>query len=165
MTLAAFNQLTSAEAVEYVRPCADIESWIESVVSSRPYSNVEEVLSVAGSRAVDWTPDEVDAALAHHPRIGERASGSSAEADMSRAEQAGVGASDEGVELELIAGNRAYEERFGRIFLIRAAGRSGREILDELNRRLRNTDEEESREVAEQLREIALLRLEGILRS
>lgn len=165
MTLAAFNQLETAEAVEYVRPCADIPRWIEAVVTSRPYSNVEEVLSVAGTRAVDWTPDEVDGALGHHPRIGERASGSSAEAGMSRAEQAGVDASDDGLESELLAGNREYEERFGRIFLIRAAGRTGREILDELRHRLRNTGEDEAREVARQLREIALLRLEGILRS
>ena len=84
---------------------------------------------------------------------------------MSRGEQAGVDAGDAALAAELHAGNRAYEERFGRVFLIRAAGRSGREILDELNRRLDNTDEDEIREVAEQLREIALLRLEGILRA
>ena len=56
-------------------------------------------------------------------------------------------------------GNRAYEERFGRIFLIRAAGRSRPEILAELHRRLALTDDAEAAEVADQLRQIALLRL------
>ncbi|GLJ62257.1 OHCU decarboxylase [Microbacterium barkeri] len=165
MTLAAFNQLTPTEADALIRPAADIDRWVEAVVSARPYSNVEEVLSAARERALDWTDEDIDAALAHHPRIGDRPSGSSTEAGMSRGEQAGVDAGDAALAAELHAGNRAYEERFGRVFLIRAAGRGGREILDELNRRLDNTDEDEIREVAEQLREIALLRLEGILRA
>ncbi len=42
------------------------------------------------------------------------------------------------VAARLAAGNRAYEERFDRVFLIRAAGRSGPEILAELDRRLGN---------------------------
>jgi hydroxyisourate hydrolase len=49
------------------------------------------------------------------------------------------------------------------VFLIRAAGRSSREILDELHRRLATSDEAESREVGEQLGEIALLRLDALV--
>ncbi len=56
-------------------------------------------------------------------------------------------------------GNAAYEARFGRVFLIRAAGRSPEEMLAELERRLANDDETEAREAAGQLAEIALLRL------
>ena len=61
----------------------------------------------------------------------------------------------------LAEGNRAYEERFGRVFLIRAAGRSAAEILDALTERLAHTPAEEEPVVAEQLREIAVLRLKG----
>jgi 5-hydroxyisourate hydrolase len=49
------------------------------------------------------------------------------------------------------------------VFLIRAAGRSSRQILDELRRRLGNSDEAERREVAGQLGEIALLRLAALV--
>lgn len=56
-------------------------------------------------------------------------------------------------------GNRAYEARFGRVFLIRAAGRTPGEMLRELKRRLDNDDETEAREATAQLAEIALLRL------
>ena len=56
-------------------------------------------------------------------------------------------------------GNRAYEEKFGRIFLIRAAGRSRPEILAELQRRLLLDPEAEVKVVAAELRDIALLRI------
>lgn len=43
--------------------------------------------------------------------------------------------------------------------MIRAAGRSGTEMLTELNRRLENLAEQEQQEVKQQLSEIALIRL------
>ena len=59
----------------------------------------------------------------------------------------------------IAAGNAAYEDRFGRVFLIRAAGRSPEEMLAELQRRLGNDDDTEAREALGQLAEIAVLRL------
>ncbi|HBH56481.1 MAG TPA: OHCU decarboxylase, partial [Kocuria sp.] len=64
---------------------------------------------------------------------------------------------------ELERANLDYQQRFGHVFLIRAAGRSLPEILAEARRRMTNTPEDERREVAEQLRQIAVLRLEGML--
>ena len=163
MKLAEFNDLEAEAAAAMIRPAADVERWIESVVSNRPYSNVEELLSVAREASADWTAEDIDGALAHHPRIGERAAGGSKEAELSRSEQSGVDARDDEVRDALARGNRDYEARFGRIFLIRAAGRSAREILAELERRLSNSPEDEIAEAGVQLREIALLRLEGAL--
>ena len=81
---------------------------------------------------------------------------------MSRNEQSGIALSG-GIREQLEEGNRRYEERFGRVFLIRAAGRSAEEILAVLNRRLENTAEDELAATAAALREIAMLRLEGLL--
>ena len=64
--------------------------------------------------------------------------------------------------LALAQGNAQYEAQFGRVFLIRAKGRCGEEILGELKRRLNNSPEEEELEALEQLRQITLLRLEGV---
>ncbi|MBR7552297.1 OHCU decarboxylase, partial [Mycobacterium tuberculosis] len=50
-----------------------------------------------------------------------------------------------------------------RVFLIRAAGRTPEEILAERDRRMTNTPEDELAEVGDQLIEIAVLRLSGIL--
>ena len=59
----------------------------------------------------------------------------------------------------MAAANAAYEQRFGRVFLIRAAGRSPDEMLAEAQRRLENGPDAEAAEALGQLREIALLRL------
>jgi 2-oxo-4-hydroxy-4-carboxy-5-ureidoimidazoline decarboxylase len=56
----------------------------------------------------------------------------------------------------------AYEEKFGRVFLIRAAGRDGPQILAALTERLLNDPEVEARVVRDQLAQIAQLRL-GLL--
>ena len=45
--------------------------------------------------------------------------------------------------------------------MIRAAGRSSEQILEQLTTRLGNDDETESAVVADQLRQIAVLRLQG----
>ena len=47
------------------------------------------------------------------------------------------------------------------MFLIRAAGRDAEEILAELDRRLANDDATERAETVDNLRQIALLRLEA----
>ncbi len=165
MELDAFNRLDAETARAVVRPCVDLDRWVDAVVAGRPYATRAELLDAARTRAAAWTVAEIDGALAHHPRIGERPSGGGAEASFSRSEQAGIGMPPADVAGALAGGNRAYEEKFSRVFLIRAAGRSAAEILDALNERLAHTEEEEIPVVAEQLRQIALLRLEGIIGS
>ena len=82
---------------------------------------------------------------------------------MSRSEQSGVDPADARVADALAEGNRAYERKFGRVFLIRAAGRSASDILAALSERLEHTPAEEEPVVADQLRQIAVLRLKGRL--
>ena len=161
MLLEQFNEADRSEAIAALRPCVDVTRWYDTIADARPYASLEDLWDEAANAAHPFTGAEVEAALAHHPRIGERADGSSREAGMSRSEQAGVDPSDSAVQEALRQGNLAYQERFGRVFLIRAAGRSADEILASLEVRLTHTPEEEDRIVAGQLREIALLRLKG----
>lgn len=165
MKLDAFNRLDAEAARALVRPCADIDRWVDAVVDGRPYASPAELVAAARTSASPWTTVEIDRALAHHPRIGERASGAGVEASLSRSEQAGLGMPGDDVAAALAAGNRAYEQRFGRVFLIRAAGRNAGEILDALRERLAHTEGEEIPVIADQLRQIAVLRLEGLIDS
>lgn len=158
MDIFRFNTLGSSEAAAVLRPCVDIDRWIEAILGARPFRSMDELLACAQNAADPFTEAEIDAALAHHPRIGERAAGSSAEATLSRGEQSTLNLEGK-IAAELLSGNRAYEERFARVFLIRAAGRSSEEILAELRRRLDNDPKVELAEAGEQLRAIALLRL------
>jgi 2-oxo-4-hydroxy-4-carboxy-5-ureidoimidazoline decarboxylase len=163
MQLAVFNEVPRAEAAAVLRPCADVPRWVSEITDARPFASNEALLAFAGRAAHPFTPEEVQAALAHHPRIGERPTAETTEASMSRSEQAGVDPADAGTARALAEGNRAYEEKFGRVFLIRAAGRTAPEMLAALRERLEHSPEEEQAVVAQQLREIALLRLEGVI--
>jgi len=98
----------------------------------------------------------VAGALARHPRIGERASGDPGDVALSAAEQSGVSSSDAAA---LAAGNAAYEERFGYIYLICASGLSGEQMLAALRERLTHDDAAERLVVMDELRKIAALRL------
>ncbi|WP_121030818.1 2-oxo-4-hydroxy-4-carboxy-5-ureidoimidazoline decarboxylase [Terracoccus luteus] len=157
--LHAFNALPDDEARTRVLACLGVPRFADVVVGGRPYADLDALLSTAEDAADDLTDDELAAALAGHPRIGERATSAAHQAEFSAREQSGVDPDDAQVATELTDGNRAYEERFDRVFLIRAAGRTAGEILGELRRRLGNDDAAERAETVTQLREIALLRL------
>ena len=73
-----------------------------------------------------------------------------------------MGGADDETRAALLDGNRAYEERFDHVFLIRASGRSPEEMLAELRRRLDNDEESERAEVTEQLAQITGLRVKGL---
>lgn len=158
--LSELNRLGDEAAAELLRPCLDVDRWVATIIEERPYPSVEALLKVAREAADPFSGDELEAALAHHPRIGQRATGGSAEAALSRSEQAGL-IRDADLDQRLRAGNEAYEQRFGRVFLIRAAGRSKPEIVAQLETRLSNDPETEDRVVAGELREVALARLSG----
>lgn len=166
MRIDELNALDAATARATLAPAADVGWWLDTLVAGRPYPDAEALLALAATEAARWTDADVEGALAHHPRIGERPTGDSAEAALSRREQGAIrgGASDAAdLEQAIAAGNAAYEDRFGRVFLIRAAGRRRPEILAELERRLTNDPDAERAEVHDQLTQIALLRLEGVL--
>lgn len=163
MTLEDLNLLPEPVARQRLAECLDVERWVDTVLLGRPYADLGALRQVAATAAGSLSDDELAAALARHPRIGERAPAGSVDAGHSAREQSGVDHADTDVATRLAEGNRAYEARFDRVFLIRAAGRDAEDILAELTRRLDNDDEAEREETVTQLREIALLRLEGLV--
>jgi 2-oxo-4-hydroxy-4-carboxy-5-ureidoimidazoline decarboxylase len=158
--VSAFNLLSADEAQGLLRTCLDVPRWVAEVEGGRPYAGWAALREAAEQSAARLTEAELEAALTRHPRIGERA-GADHDAELSEREQAGVDPADRDAASRLAAGNAAYENRFDRVFLIRAAGRSADEILGELERRLDNDDGTERDETVRQLSEIAVLRLEG----
>jgi 2-oxo-4-hydroxy-4-carboxy-5-ureidoimidazoline decarboxylase len=146
-----------------LRACNAAPRFAAEVVAGRPYPDVDSLVARAEevARSLSWA--EVSLALATHPRIGDRPEGSSAEAEASRREQSSMTDADTATRTALLEGNRAYEERFGHVFLIRAAGRSPEEMLAELRRRLANDAGAERAEVTEQLAQITGLRVRGLV--
>jgi 2-oxo-4-hydroxy-4-carboxy-5-ureidoimidazoline decarboxylase len=157
------NSGPAETAAELLRTCNAAPRFAADVLAGRPYPDAEALVARAEevARSLPW--DEVTRALAAHPRIGDRVEGSSAEAQASRREQSSMSDADAEVRTALVEGNRAYEERFDHVFLIRAAGRSPQEMLAELRRRLDNDVAAERAEVTEQLAQITALRVKGLV--
>ncbi|MET7420784.1 2-oxo-4-hydroxy-4-carboxy-5-ureidoimidazoline decarboxylase [Dactylosporangium sp. NPDC005555] len=151
-----FNGLPPAAAQEALLACCASPGWAARVADHRPYPTSADVVvtGVAEFDALTW--QDLAGVLAAHPRIGERPAGDSTEAAWSRREQARV----EGADEELAMANRAYEERFGHLFLVFASGKTATEILAAARGRLGNDEETERRVVRGELRKIVELRLE-----
>lgn len=163
MRIEELNALPDDQAEAALLACVSIDSWARVLATGRPYDDDRQLLATARAQAATWTPAEVEAALADHPRIGERSAGSGAAAEHSRREQGGLDPADVALAERLRAGNLAYEDRFGRIYLVRAQGRSGAELADLLEARLENDPVTELGVTKQQLGEIALLRLAGLV--
>jgi 2-oxo-4-hydroxy-4-carboxy-5-ureidoimidazoline decarboxylase len=162
VTLEELNAAHGDALARDLLACCDVPRWAEAVTRGRPYDGLDELLARADQAARDLNPTEVDRALAAHPRIGARTQGPGTSAKWSRQEQSAVG-DDAATAQALLEGNRAYEERFGRVFLICATGLTGEQILDALHERLGNDSGTEDRVVADELRKIALVRVAKLL--
>jgi len=163
LTLARFNALPEADARVALESCCASRSWADAVLRGRPYPTREALLSAAEAACLELPPADLDEALAGHPRIGERAAGDGVSARLSRHEQSAVSRADSSVQERLQVATAAYEQRFSRVFLIRAHGREPEEILAELRRRLSNDPQAERAEVARELADITGHRLEGLV--
>jgi 2-oxo-4-hydroxy-4-carboxy-5-ureidoimidazoline decarboxylase len=132
------------------------------MAARRPLEDVATLLATSDRiwrdlSAADWLE-----AFQSHPRIGETRApreSSARSQDWSAQEQRHATGSADSVKQALADGNREYEQRFRRIFIICATGKSGEEILAHLRQRLNNDDATELRESAEQQRQITQIRL------
>jgi len=160
----AFNSLPAARLAADLLACCAAPAWGSKVAAGRPYRSRDALFAAAGAASAGLTWAEVLVGLSAHPRIGERAAGDSKEAAWSRREQSAAASSgDDATRAALVQANRAYEERFGHVFLIFASGRSQEEILAVARARITNDEAGERVVVAGELGKIALLRLERLL--
>jgi len=158
--LAEWNGLGLDDAAEVILPCNGSPVWATLVAYNRPFDSPA-ALFAASDRVWRSLPEEDwQEAFDSHPRLGEqKAKAATAESlGWSAQEQSGAGPAAD-VREALAQGNREYEERFGRIFLLCATGRSAAEMLAILHVRMKNDAATELREAAEQQRLITQLRL------
>ena len=158
----AFNALPPERAERELLACCAAPRWAREVAAGRPYPDRAALLAAAGATSAALAWDDVVQALAAHPRIGERPAGTGREAAWSRREQAGVDSAGTGTRAALAEANRAYEQRFGHVFLIFASGRSDTEMLAAARARLAHDEPTERTVVRQELGKIAALRLERL---
>jgi 2-oxo-4-hydroxy-4-carboxy-5-ureidoimidazoline decarboxylase len=166
--LAAWNAMEKDEAAAAVLPCCGSRRWAELMADARPVADEDKLMWRAD---VIWQELDVEdwmEAFATHPRIGEwkgigeqkaPVEATSQAATWSATEQSAVAREDAAVLAAMAEGNKRYEERFGRTYIVCATGKTAGEMLEILERRLTNDDATELREAAEQQGQITALRL------
>jgi 2-oxo-4-hydroxy-4-carboxy-5-ureidoimidazoline decarboxylase len=130
IAVADFDRAPVADAAAELMPCCSSRRWVSQLVSGRPYGRLD--------------------------RLSARSDAILASLDGSELAEALAGQAEYAVEAASSADRRAYEQRFGHVFLLAATGLSIEALHNTLQSRLRNDP------VAE--REIARTELSKIVR-
>jgi 2-oxo-4-hydroxy-4-carboxy-5-ureidoimidazoline decarboxylase len=160
--LERWSSLDPIDAAREILPCCGSQAWAAEMAARRPLANAEAVFLVADAVWVGLPKSAWQEAFASHPRIGQQKAQGAATPEAvawSRMEQSAAISPEGAVQRALVEGNRRYEERFGRIFIVCANGRTAAEMLALLERRLGYEPGVELQEAAEQQRQIMQLRL------
>lgn len=160
--LTRWNRLPAEEAEQEILACCGSRAWANQLAARRPLD------ATSLTRASDeiWfrlKPEDWHEAFSGHPRIGARKAPSAAtgqSASWSAQEQKRVANAPDSIQDELAEANHRYEQRFGRVFIVCATGKSAQEMLDILRRRLQNNDATELLAAAEEQLKITNLRLQ-----
>lgn len=158
----AFNEATKHQVLSDLQACCPIGSWGECIADSRPFLSQDALVTCADDLAKDWEIESVLVAIASHARLGAKPKGADQNSTHSRREQSGLDVLTQANATRLETLQADYLERFGHIFLVRAAGRRPQEILQILEERILRTPDEEAQTAKDELRQIALLRLRSL---
>ena len=159
--IAWFNSLSPQEAEDELYACFADRGWAARVAALRPFRDPAALAAVGEGELPSIGEVEVwERIIESHPRIGER--GGHAPAKSEKEQSALRDASPETL-AALAAENRRYEERFGRAFIIAAAGRSAEDILRLLRVRLNLDPVNELIEEIEELHQITEHRLRSLV--
>lgn len=164
--LARLNALPADQAEREMLTCCGARAWARRMAEARPFADEAALFETAD--AVWWGLTEADwlEAFRSHPKIGEKkaeAGQTGRERAWSAGEQSGMDAAADATRTALADGNRAYEARFGHIYIVCATGRTADEMLSILRARLDNDAATELRVAAEEQRKITRIRLEKLL--
>jgi 2-oxo-4-hydroxy-4-carboxy-5-ureidoimidazoline decarboxylase len=159
--LARWNSIDPTLAAEEILPCCGSRAWAAELAARRPIADEDHLLITSDAVWVSLPEAAWQEAFDSHPRIGQQKAKAATETSLSwsATEQSAAMIADEAFKLGLAEANRRYEEKFGRIFITCANGRSAQAIYAELAYRMKNNADSELHEAVEQQRRITELRL------
>lgn len=160
------NSVTADDAEAEFLKCCGSRNWARRVTTARPFASFDELIASADQIWWALEPGDWLEAFHSHPKIGEKkaaAETTAAAQKWSEDEQSGIRDSAQQTIVELAELNRAYEEKFGFIFIVCASGKSSDEMLAILRNRLGNTPDEELRNAAAEQAKITRLRLRKLI--
>jgi len=166
------NALDAETAARELLACCGSTEWASEMAASRPFDGPDSMAQTSDSIWASLERSDWLEAFAAHPRIGDRTPAVAASAEKvggangiqwATQEQSGTSSAPKDVIERLATGNRAYEARFGYIFIVCATGKSAGEMLAILEQRLTNDPDEELHIAAEEQRKVTRLRLAKLL--
>ena len=166
MALSKLNDAAPAARAGALATCCGAPAWVAALNQQFPFATAAALLAAAdrvwyGLAEADWR-----AAFAHHPKIGDvdaLREKFAAAAAWAAGEQGAVRQASEATLGALAAGNAAYEQRFGYIFIVCATGKTAEKMLALLRARLANAPADEIRIAMGEQAKITRLRLEKLL--
>jgi 2-oxo-4-hydroxy-4-carboxy-5-ureidoimidazoline decarboxylase len=166
MDLATLNTGSVADAKHAFMQCCVSERWVERMVESRPFADVEALYSAADSNWQNLDDADYLQAFEGHPMIGDvstlRAKYANTK-ELASGEQSSVNQATEEVIQALSRDNKAYFDKNGFIFIVCATGKSAAQMLALLQARLPNDSATEIVNAAEEQRKITRIRIEKML--
>lgn len=160
--LEMFNRASPTILMPQLTSLSGSYAWARAMLAARPFSTTDAALAASDTTLAGLPRSEVALAIASHPPLGRAPQRGSA----SEAEQAallGTLHDDDGGATELERLSRAYESRFGHVFLLCARGLGRDAVLASLRSRIGNDAATEWAETVEQLRLINRARLADLI--
>jgi len=159
MMLDELNRMTAQSAADVLKICCGSGRWAEGMTARRPFPDLADLHRAADLVSQTLGREDWLEAFRSHPRIGETRNVSR----WSKKEQEGMEAAAEDLRTRLARLNQDYQERFGFIFIICAVGRSGEEMLAQLEERMENHPDDEIRVASQEQTKIVHLRLNKLI--
>lgn len=151
------NSLLGQSATSFFHTACSSTRWVSSMLASRPFASVSEVVEAAEVSFLELEDDDWLEAFAGHPRIGERGDA------VANREQAGTEGTGAATLASLAEVNRRYEEKFGFVYLVYATGKTADQMLALAEDRLENDRATEMSNAAGEQQKITATRLRRML--
>jgi OHCU decarboxylase len=158
LSISELDGMSEQDVAAVFRECCGASRWVDGMTDRRPFRSRNAVLAAADEEWNKCSEKDWLEAFSRHPRIGDRTATGPAATEQSAAYTADILVQD-----ELRRMNRAYEEKFGHLYIVCATGKSADEMLEIARHRMRNDVATELRTAAEEQRKIMQIRLKKLL--
>jgi len=153
---------TQFQAKKFLTTFCGSRNWVNSMMKDYPFRNKTSLYRSAKKSFAQLNNKDWLEAFSHHPEIGNMKSlrkKFSSTKHLAGKEQSGVNKASKETLLQLAELNRAYKKKFGFIFIICASGKTAEQMLDSLEKRIKNDYNDELRIAAKEQEKITLMRM------
>jgi 2-oxo-4-hydroxy-4-carboxy-5-ureidoimidazoline decarboxylase len=166
LSLAQLNTLPADDFVRALGGIFEHSAWVaEQAAAHRPFAGLDDLHAEMVRQIQDAGPEAHMKLICAHPELAGKAAVRGELTAESSSEQAGAGldqcSPEEFARLNQL--NQAYREKFGFPFILAVKGYDRAGIIDQFERRLGLSSEEEIRESLQQIYRIGRFRLEALI--